>query len=72
MTKIVSIDIGYLNMAIVCVETDFKDLFVVNNVYKINLSRFSNATFLSEISFLKFLCFLFKSDMIFLCLPLSF
>jgi hypothetical protein len=40
MTKIVSIDIGYLNMAIVCVETDFKDLFAVNNVYKINLSRF--------------------------------
>ena len=40
ITNLVSIDIGYSNMAIVELTTDFKD-FTVNNVYKIDLSNFN-------------------------------
>lgn len=38
-TDLVSIDIGYSNMAIVELSTDFKD-FTVNSVHKIDLSNF--------------------------------
>ena len=39
-TNLVSIDIGYSNMALVEISTDFKE-FTVNNIHKINLSIFS-------------------------------
>lgn len=39
-TNLVSIDIGYSNMAIVELITDFKD-FTVNSVHKIDLSNFN-------------------------------
>lgn len=50
--NIVSIDIGYSNMAIVDLDTDFKD-FTVQNVYKINLSNFNeNEVYLAMIKFI--------------------
>lgn len=39
-TKLVSIDIGYSNMAIVELTTDFEN-FTVNNIHKINLYNFN-------------------------------
>ena len=39
-TKLVSVDIGYSNMAIVELITDFKN-FTVDNIHKINLSIFN-------------------------------
>jgi hypothetical protein len=51
-TKLVSVDVGYSNMAIVELTTDFKD-FTVNNVYKINLSNFNETeVYLSMIKFI--------------------
>jgi len=41
MKKIVSFDIGYLNMAFVEVETNFDDIINVINFHKINLHKFN-------------------------------
>jgi len=51
-TNLVSVDIGYSNMAIVELITDFKD-FTVKSVHKINLSTFNeNEVYLSMIKFI--------------------
>ena len=51
-TNLVSIDIGYSNMAIVELSTDFKD-FTVNSVHKIDLSNFNEReVYMSMIKFI--------------------
>lgn len=51
-TNLVSIDIGYSNMAIVELTTDFKN-FTVNNVHKIDLSNFNEReVYMSMIKFI--------------------
>lgn len=52
ITNLVSVDIGYSNMALVELTTDFKD-FTVNNIHKINLSNFNETeVYLSMIKFI--------------------
>jgi len=51
-TNLVSIDVGYSNMAIVELNTDFKN-FTVNSVHKINLSNFNEReVYLTMIKFI--------------------
>jgi hypothetical protein len=42
-TRIISIDIGYSNMAIVDISTDFDELFKVDDVHKVNLNKFNES-----------------------------
>ena len=59
-TKLVSIDIGYSNMAIVEISTDFKD-FKVENIHKINLYVFKeNEVYMSMKKFISEYDVIFK------------
>lgn len=41
--RIISIDIGYSNMAIVSISTNFDELFEVNDIHKVNLYKFNES-----------------------------
>ena len=59
LTNIVSVDIGYSNMALVQLDTDFIN-FSVNNIYKVNLKNFcENQVHLAMIKFIDKYSFVF-------------